>query len=274
MAFAENTLSAFSLVAWLRRVVRRVLSGMAVVLVLTALVLAEGTDVRDLDAVRKLLSRHQQLLERLQSVTANLSREQSELSLLVPDESLLDQIARDLNELREGAQQLEKRVAFLEEVIASQAEAPESATDDNTRLLLEGLLALQVGELQQASGAWKTLLTQEQPLVPKDWLLLTLGAANRRQKRFREATSNYGTLIRKFPQSRVLPQALYGPPASDLERVAESLSGASALSANPELAGCQENRSRQRVTEPAWAWNSRGHHRCCRSGPSLPGTSE
>ena len=211
MAFAENTLSAFSLVAWLRRVVRGVLSGMAVLLLLTALVLAEGVDVRkDLDAVRKSLSRHQQLLERLQSVTANLSREQSELSLLVPDESLLDQIARDLNELREGAQQLEKRVAFLEEVIASQAEAPESATDDNTRLLLEGLLALQVGELQQASGAWKTLLTQEQPLVPKDWLLLTLGAANRRQKRFREATSNYGTLIRKFPQSRVLPQALYG----------------------------------------------------------------
>ncbi|MDP7157085.1 MAG: tetratricopeptide repeat protein [SAR324 cluster bacterium] len=211
MAFAENTLSAFPLVAWLRRVVCGALSGMAVLVVMTLPVLAEQEDVRkELDAVRKSLSRYQQLLERLQSVTANLSREQSELSLLVPDEALLDQIARDVNELREGAQQLEKRITFLEEVIASQAEAPGPSTDNSTRLLLEGLLALQVGELQQASGAWETLLTQEQSTVPKDWLLLTLADANRRQERFQEAASNYGTLLRKFPKSQVLPQALYG----------------------------------------------------------------
>ena len=113
MAFAENTLSAFPLVAWLRRVVCGALSGMAVLVVMTLPVLAEQEDVRkELDAVRKSLSRYQQLLERLQSVTANLSREQSELSLLVPDEALLDQIARDVNELREGAQRLEKRITF------------------------------------------------------------------------------------------------------------------------------------------------------------------
>ncbi|MDP7630963.1 MAG: tetratricopeptide repeat protein, partial [SAR324 cluster bacterium] len=89
-------------------------------------------------------------------------------------------------------------------------EAPGPSTDNSTRLLLEGLLALQVGELQQASGAWETLLTQEQSTVPKDWLLLTLADANRRQERFQEAASNYGTLLRKFPKSQVLPQALYG----------------------------------------------------------------
>ena len=211
MAFAKNTLSAVSLLARLKQAVRRAFSGVVALVVLAAPLLAEEAQVRkELDAVRKSLNRHQQLLERLQSITANLSHEQSELSLLVPDESLLDQIARMTNQLREGAERLEVRVAFLEEVAASQAEALEPGTDNSTHLLLKGLLALQVGEVEHASGAWESLLTQEEPPVPKDWLLLLLGDANRRQERHQEALADYGTLIRKFPKSRLLPQALYG----------------------------------------------------------------
>ena len=211
MSLARNKLSTLQAVAWWKRAVRWALSAMTGLLVLSAPVLADDTDVhKELDAVRKSLNRHQQLLERLQQVTANLGREQAELSLLAPDESLLDQIARDVYELRERAQQLEQRIAFLEEVIASQAKEPEPSADHSTRLLLEGLLALQAGEVQQASELWEFILTQEHPAVPKDLLLLALGDANRRQGRLREASSNYGTLIRKFPKSRVLPQALYG----------------------------------------------------------------
>ncbi len=181
-------------------------------LLLGTLLLCHGTAQAQLlqnlqDQVTQLqgtLQRHDQLLQRIQQLTAEQARRQNELSRL----SLT---AEDIDAMRRDLQTLERTVLVLQDQLTELQQKREQSTSadrSDSEPLVIGLLALQSGDVNRAVDHLQPLLTSKSD-YRKDDLLMVLGNGFLQAGYPEQAASHLSTLIRTHPASQHLPAAMF-----------------------------------------------------------------
>ena len=161
--------------------------------------------------LKKAFVEQRELLENLQALTADLMVLSSELEQTIPPRDLLQSLQSDIVELRKKTTALQKSASktLNKGKRLKASKAVEVEFPKNQRQLLLGLISLQAGNPDQAVEDFKEIIKQKKPTQFKAQILLAVAHSFLAQGYAKQAASHYGTFLREYPKSRLIPQALY-----------------------------------------------------------------
>ena len=173
---------------------------------------------KEIAVLKKTITEHQELLQNLQGLTADLMQRNSELEQAIPPRDLLESLQKGFVELQKKITALGKKFPELQKSVAKLSEKQKDPKDHDPskvefssyqKKLLLGLLSLQAGNPDQAVEHLQEILKQKKPTQLKAEILLAVAHSFLTRGHAKQAASNYGKYLREYPKSTHIPQALY-----------------------------------------------------------------
>ena len=183
----------------------------------------------EIAALQKTVAAQEELLLNLQALTADQLLRNNELEQAIPPRDLLESLQNGFVESREKTRTLDKQVSVLQKQVTAMQEQIsllqknvnklekkltkyESSSVEfsrNQKQILQGLLSLQAGNPNQAVEYLQNVLKSKKATKLKAEILLAIGNGFLAQGHAKQAASHYGIFLRKYPESRQVPLALY-----------------------------------------------------------------
>ena len=174
-----------------------------------------GKNKVEIVALQKTLVQQEQLLSRLQALTADQLLRNNELEQALPPRDLLESLQNGVVELQKKTRRLEKKVSELKKDLEkSEANNKSSKSFDNNyasnqEQIIRGLVSLQSGNPDQAVEHLQDILNSKKATKIKGEILMAIGNGFLAQGYAKQAASHYGIFLREYPKSRHVPQAMY-----------------------------------------------------------------
>ena len=174
-----------------------------------------GKNTVEIVALQKTLAQQEELLGRLQALTADQLLRNNELEQALPPRDLLESLQNGLVELQKKTRRLEKQVSELKKVLEkseAKKKSSKSSADNyssNQEQIIRGLVSLQSGNPDQAVEHLQDILKSKKATKLKGEILMAIGNGFLAQGHAKQAASHYGIFLREYPKSRHVPQAMY-----------------------------------------------------------------
>ena len=171
-----------------------------------------GKNTVEIVALQKTLAQQEELLGRLQALTADQLLRNNELEQALPPRDLLESLQNGFVELQKKTRRLEKQVYELKKVLEKSEAKNKSSADNyssNQEQIIWGLVSLQSGNPDQAVEHLQDILKSKKATKLKGEILMAIGNGFLAQGHAKQAASHYGIFLREFPKSRHVPQAMY-----------------------------------------------------------------
>ena len=174
-----------------------------------------GKNTVEIVALQKTLAQQEELLGRLQALTADQLLRNNELEQALPPRDLLESLQNGLVELQKKTRRLEKQVSELKKVLEkseAKKKSSKSSADNyssNQEQIIRGLVSLQSGNPDQAVEHLQDILKSKKATKLKGEILMAIGNGFLAQGHAKQAASHYGIFLREYPKSRLVPQAMY-----------------------------------------------------------------
>ena len=174
-----------------------------------------GKNTVEIVALQKTLAQQEELLGRLQALTADQLLRNNELEQALPPRDLLESLQNGLVELQKKTRRLEKQVSELKKVLEkykAKKKSSKSSADNyssNQEQIIRGLVSLQSGNPDQAVEHLQDILKSKKATKLKGEILMAIGNGFLTQGHAKQAASHYGIFLHEYPKSRHVPQAMY-----------------------------------------------------------------
>jgi len=168
-----------------------------------------GKNTVEIVALQKTLAQQEELLGRLQALTADQLLRNNELEQALPPRDLLESLQNGLVELQKKSRRLEKQVSELKKVLEKSSKSSADNYSSNQEQIIRGLVSLQSGNPDQAVEHLQDILKSKKATKLKGEILMAIGNGFLAQGHAKQAASHYGIFLREYPKSRHVPQAMY-----------------------------------------------------------------
>ena len=187
----------------------------------------QGNNGEEIAALQKTLAQQEELLDRLQALTADQLLRSNEIEQSMPPRDLLESLQIGFIELQKKTLILEKQLSELKKVLETSGskEKPSKSSVNNFSInqekIILGLVSLQSGNPDQAVEHLQDILKAKKATKLKGDILMAIGNEFLAQSHSKQAASFFGLFLREYPKSRNTPQALYylGQAMKDLGEV-------------------------------------------------------
>ena len=184
-------------------------------------------NTEEMAALKKTLAQQEELLDRLQALTADQLLRSNEIEQSMPPRDLLESLQKGFVELQKKTLILEKQLSELKKGLETSGskEKPSKSSANNFSInqekIILGLVSLQSGNPDQAVEHLQDILKAKKATKLKGDILMAIGNGFLAQGHSKQAASHYGLFLREYPKSRHTPQALYylGQAMKDLGEV-------------------------------------------------------
>ena len=184
-------------------------------------------NTEEMAALKKTLVQQEELLDRLQALTADQLLRSNEIEQSMPPRDLLESLLKGFIELQKKTLILEKQLSQLKKDLETSGskEKPSKSSANNFSInqekIILGLVSLQSGNPDQAVEHLQDILKAKKATTLKGDILMAIGNGFLAQGHSKQAASHYGLFLRAYPKSRHTPQALYylGQAMKDLGEV-------------------------------------------------------
>lgn len=173
-------------------------------------------------ALNQKLVQQEEILSRLQTLTADQLLRSNELEQSIPPHDLLDSLQYSISELRNNTRALKEQLSKLKKDVkgikakVKKIEKPKPKPKPSPSDLIQkhekiilGLLSLQAGNPDQAVEHLRDILKQKKATQLKAQILMALGHGFLAQGHAEQAASYFGIILREYPKSPHVPSALY-----------------------------------------------------------------
>ena len=184
-------------------------------------------NTEEMAALQNTLAQQEELLDRLQALTADQLLRSYEIEQSMPPRDLLESLQKGFIELQKKTLILEKQLSELKKGLETSGskEKPSKSSANNFSInqekIILGLVSLQSGNPDQAVEHLQDILKAKKATKLKGDILMAIGNGFLAQGHSKQAASHYGLFLREYPKSRHTPQALYylGQAMKDLGEV-------------------------------------------------------
>ena len=175
----------------------------------------ETNNTEELSEIKNILSDQEELLFRLQTMTADQILRSNKIEQSVPPQDLLESLQKGFAEMEKKILILELHLAELKKgkVTSVSMEKTSEVSSDyfskNQEKIILGLISLQSGNPDQAVEHLQNILKSKKATKLKGDILMAIGNGFLEQGHSKQAASHYGFFLREYPKSRHTPKALY-----------------------------------------------------------------